>query len=123
MCPGCRHHWSGSPRWSIASQVLGTRSRHVVLDVGCGLGGPAVRLASTVRCWAVALDAVPEVTRRAVVHIRRHGPRARRVRILTASAEALPVKEASIDQVWCLGVAAHLYDHDAFAREARVVFR
>jgi SAM-dependent methyltransferase len=41
----------------------------------------------------------------------------------TADGRALPVRQGMVDQVWCLGAAAHLGDLDAFGREAARVLR
>jgi SAM-dependent methyltransferase len=89
------------------------------IDVGCGEGSHALRLASEFGLRVVGVD-----------------PVARHVDIATAatptgvdaifrigSIEALPVDDASIDLVWCRDVLVHVADLDAAFREMRRVLR
>ena len=96
---------------------LGTARGDVVLDVGCGVGGPARRLAELVGCRVVGLDVVREVLRSAA---RRPGPR---VSYVAGSAAAVPFRSGSIDQAWALGVVAHVVDPEQMAAELRRVLR
>jgi SAM-dependent methyltransferase len=110
-------HWSGPPQMveRIAS-VLRTDPSHRVLDVGCGLGGPARRLGRTVRCHIVGVDVVEEVVRAAAA---RPGPL---VRYVVGEGARLPVRSESFDQIWCLGTLAHLATTGELATEcARVL--
>lgn len=122
-------HWSGPPE--LVDRIAGivrTLPGHVVLDVGCGVAGPAERLAATVRCSVVALDLVPPLLERAALRLRLGSSPAAatalaRIRFVAGSAEMLPLRERSVDQVWCLGVVSHLTDDEAFLREAALVLR
>jgi SAM-dependent methyltransferase len=96
-------HWSGPPAMvDRIAKTLRTEPEHVVLDVGCGVGGPARRLAGVVGCRVVGVDVLPELVREAM---RR---KAVGVRFLAGAADALPVRSTAVDQVWSLGVAAHV---------------
>ncbi|MDQ4005176.1 MAG: methyltransferase domain-containing protein, partial [Actinomycetota bacterium] len=58
-------HWSGPPELVDRSALLaGTRRDDRILDVGCGVGGPARRLAA-MGCRVVAVDVLPAVAREA----------------------------------------------------------
>jgi SAM-dependent methyltransferase len=98
-------HWSGPPEMvDRIAQMVGTRRHHQVLDLGCGVGGPARRLHEIVGCEIVALDRVPALVDLARERTRRCGG----MRYLVADGAALPFRPASFDQVWCLGTAAHV---------------
>ena len=115
---GGSEHWSGPPEMvERIARRLGTARGDVVLDVGCGVGGPARRLAELVGCRVVGLDVVREVLRSAA---RRPGPR---VSYVAGSAAAVPFRSGSIDQAWALGVVAHVVDPEQMAAELRRVLR
>jgi len=96
---------------------LGTAAGDVVLDVGCGVGGPARRLADLVGCRVIGLDVVGDVLRSAA---KRPGPR---VWYVAGSADALPIGSGTVDQAWSLGVVAHIADLPAMASELSRVLR
>jgi ubiquinone/menaquinone biosynthesis C-methylase UbiE len=97
------------------ARVLRTKRSHRVLDVGCGLGGPARRLVRLVGCRVVGVDVVEEVVRAAEA---RPGPA---VRYVAAEAGRLPVGDATFDQVWCLGALAHIQSGPFASECARVL--
>ena len=94
----------------------------VVLDVGAGVGGPARRLATLTGCRVVAVDVLPELLAEARRRVR-SSHREMRLSFLAGSAEALPLRTGSVDQVWSLGVVAHISDHERFAGEVFRVLR
>jgi ubiquinone/menaquinone biosynthesis C-methylase UbiE len=110
-------HWSGPPTMvDRIAGVMGTLRWHRILDVGCGLGGPARRLSGAVGCRVTGIDLVEEVVRAAAA---RPGPG---VGYLVGEASRLPVADGTFDQVWCLGALAHLSTIEQFATEcARVL--
>jgi SAM-dependent methyltransferase len=99
------------------AQIVGTRADHLVLDLGCGLGGPARRLAEIVGCRVLGVDLVVPV----LAEARRRSPNG--IRYVTASGERLPFRSAAFDEVWSLGVVAHVPDLALFAEEATRVLR
>ncbi|MDP8957212.1 MAG: class I SAM-dependent methyltransferase [Actinomycetota bacterium] len=115
---GDREHWSGPPEMvdRIADAVR-TGPNDVVLDIGAGLGGPARRLARLTGCRVVALDALPDVLLHGKRKMNRESSRDERVTFVAGSAESLPVRSKSVDQVWSLGVVAHVVDHATFVGE------
>ena len=111
-------HWSGPPELVDRSAPLaGTRPADRILDVGCGVGGPARTLAAR-GCRVVAIDLVPAVIQQAAARTVDGD-----VSFAVADAAALPLGAGAVDQVWCLGALAHLRDPLRFAREAARVLR
>jgi SAM-dependent methyltransferase len=111
-------HWSGPPELVVRSAALaGTRRGHLVVDVGCGVGGPSRALAAF-GCRVVAVDVLPAVIRAAADRTE-DGT----VMFAAADAETLPLEDEVFDQVWCLGTLAHVRDPLRFAREAARVLR
>ena len=112
-------HWSGPPEMvDRIAAALGTRPNHLVMDVGAGIGGPARRLAELVGCRVIAVDLLPELVTRIPAT-----PGPAMVQGVGGGAEALPFADHVADQIWCLGMVAHLPDLGAFAREIRRVVR
>jgi ubiquinone/menaquinone biosynthesis C-methylase UbiE len=108
-------HWSGPPVLvDRLASLLGTSAGDTVLDVGSGIGGPARRLAELTGCRVVGVDVVEPILREAG---RRSRGTAGSPRFVAGSAQALPIGEARVDQVWALGLVAHVPRIDAFARE------
>jgi SAM-dependent methyltransferase len=98
---------------------LGVGPSDLVVDVGCGVGGPACRLHRLVGCRVVGVDLLAPVLREAR---RRSVEEGSAVGYVAGSAAALPVRGGSVDQVWSLGVVAHL-DVRAFAGEVARTLR
>lgn len=121
---GDREHWSGPPEMvERIVEVVRPGAGELVLDIGAGLGGPARRLAALTGCRVVAMDVLPEV----LVHAKRmfhasNGLRSR-VSLVAGSALALPVRSGAADQVWSLGVVAHIADHKSLGAEMFRVLR
>lgn len=118
--PAIGDHWSGPP-WLVdaIAERLRTDERHLVLDVACGVGGPARRLARLRRCAVIAVDLLPDVITTAARREEHPG----RVRYVAGSAERLPLRARSVDQAWCLGAVAHVRWLEAFADEIARVLR
>ena len=111
-------HWSGPPAMvDRIARTLRTAAEDVVVDVGCGIGGPARRLAEVVGCRVVGVDVIPDVLR---IGSRR---RMRGVGFVAGDARALPQRDAVADQAWSLGSAAHVPDTDSMAREMHRILR
>lgn len=111
-------YWAGPPEMiDVLARVAATRSQDRVLDVGAGIGGSARHLASLVGCRVDAVDLVVPLLQ--LARARDHEG----VHYLGARAEALPFAAHSFDQLWCLGVVAHVEDRELFAREAARVLR
>lgn len=88
----------------LAMTLAGLRKRdglHVA-DIGCGTGASALQLARECDAQVMAVDAIPaflsEVGRRAG-----EAGLAGRIRTVTASMDALPFAEGSLDAIWSEG--------------------
>ncbi|HEX2031269.1 MAG TPA: methyltransferase domain-containing protein, partial [Actinomycetota bacterium] len=99
-------------------------SSDVVADIGCGIGGPARRLARTVGCAVVGVDVLPSLVALARDRAEAEAPMpgATRTSFVAGSAERLPLASARFDQAWALGVAAHV-DVEMLAGEAVRILR
>ena len=113
-------HWSGPPAMvDRLAEELDVGPSDLVLDAGCGVGGPARRLRRLVGCRVVGIDLLVPVVREAR---RRSEEDGSTVGFAAGSVTCLPLGDGSVDQVWSLGVVAHL-DVGAFAGEAVRVLR
>ncbi len=98
-------HWSGPPQMvDRIAEMMRTEPGHEVLDLGAGLGGPARRLSAR-GCDVTAVELLEPIARAAR---RRSNQGTRYPKYVVASADLLPFRLASFDQVWCLGVIAHV---------------
>jgi SAM-dependent methyltransferase len=120
---GDRDHWSGPPEMvDRIAEMMGARRDHTVVDVGAGVGGPARRLSRLTGCRVVAVDVLPRI----IGHAKRRSAvdrESERVDFVGGSAVAMPLRSESADQVWSLGMVAHVVDHERFAREVFRVLR
>ncbi|WZO96374.1 class I SAM-dependent methyltransferase [Isosphaeraceae bacterium EP7] len=102
-------HWWSRGMWRLASHwldaAIGETHLARALDVGCGAGGTAIRLADRYRIGEIiGLDPSEAALDRAR---RRHdGP------LILGSALELPFEDASFDLVACLDVMQHLPEDD-----------
>jgi SAM-dependent methyltransferase len=94
---------------------------HLLLDVGCGLGGTGRYLAATVGCRAVGLDVTKEYCRVAEMLSARVGMTDKTV-FRQGSALALPFADGHFDVVWTEHVQMNIADKAGFYSEmARVL--
>jgi len=102
-----------------AVQRLNGDGTHRLLDVGCGLGMQAARLA--LRGWeAYGIDASDQMLRLGqfrfpAVH--------KRVRLARGIAEALPFRGGYFDVVMCQGAMDHFADRERFVAEVERVLK
>jgi SAM-dependent methyltransferase len=92
-----------------------------VLDIGCGVGGPARFLAETYGCRVTGIDLTPEYVEVAQMLSRRC-----RLDHLTAFKQAnalhLPFTDAAFDLAWCQNVSMNIPDkHALYAEIFRVL--
>ena len=92
-----------------------------VLDLGCGIGGPARTLASTFGCPVTGVDLTEEYVEAGNLLTERVGL-AGRVELRAGSALDLPFEDGSFDVVWSQHVIMNIEDKDALYQEiARVL--
>ena len=80
-----------------------------VLDVGCGIGGPARYLARTYGCRVDGIDLTPELIETGRVLTERC-KLADRVAVQVGNALDLPYPDQTFDVVWCQNVAMNISD-------------
>jgi SAM-dependent methyltransferase len=93
-----------------------------VLDLGCGIGGPARTLASEFGCEVEGVDLVEEYCRAATVLTERVGLGGR-VRFRPGDVRALPFESGSFDVVWVQHMMMNLPDKARVLGEVRRVLR
>src|SRR5215213_7500944 len=90
-----------------------------LLDVGCGAGGPALRLASTTGATVVGVDVLDEAVATAQQLAASHGL-GDRVTFVRADADRrLPFDDGSFDAILSVDAMCHLPDRLAVLREWR----
>ena len=97
------------------------RDMHV-LDIGCGIGGPARTLAAEFGCRVTGLDLVPQFVEAATELTRRVGL-ADRARFQQGDALRLPFPDAGFDAVLFEHVNMNVHDKPRLYREAARVLR
>ena len=93
-----------------------------VVDVGCGIGGPARALAHYFGCEVVGVDLTEAFCAAANLLTERTGL-AHKVTIRHGSALDLPLKDRSVDVVWMQHVGMNIQDKAGLFHELRRVLR
>lgn len=89
---------AGDPTlFGLLADAMGARPGALVLDVGCGIGGPGAWLASERGCEVVGIDVMEEPVR----GLKRLFPG---VCTAVATSRSLPFRNASFDATWAIGV-------------------
>ncbi|MGH3083202.1 MAG: SAM-dependent methyltransferase [Gaiellaceae bacterium] len=110
----------------LVAAMARPQARQRILDVGCGIGAPALRIAEHYGCDVIAVNISREQVRqgRRLVEERRMS---RRVQIARGDARALDFPDASFDAIVCLEAAGDICvmeaDKDRFVRELHRVLR
>jgi ubiquinone/menaquinone biosynthesis C-methylase UbiE len=107
---------------SVAAEYTVPSSDDVVLDVGCGLGGPSRYLADQFGCSVVGIDLLPLRVEIAQQLAALTGS-VDRVSYRVADATALDFDDASFAHVWMLDVSMHIRDKRALFDEIARVLR
>lgn len=90
-----------------------------ILDVGCGVGGPARYLAETYSCRVTGVDLTAEYVEVATMLSARTGM-SDATEFRQANALDLPFDDGTFDMAWCQNVSMNIEDMDRFYGE---VFR
>jgi SAM-dependent methyltransferase len=93
-----------------------------VLDVGCGIGGPARFFAATYGCTVTGIDLTEEYVRVAHGLTDRVGL-SERVRFCCASATALPFATGSFDRAYMIHVGMNIADKAGLFAEVRRILK
>jgi len=115
-------HLRGHAATSELAELAGLQPEHEVLDLGCGLGGPARHLAAVHGCRVMGLDLATSYCEAAAELTRRVGL-ADRVRFRQGDMRQMPFANAAFDRVWLQHSLMNIPDKAALAREVRRVLR
>lgn len=96
--------------------------RHRVLDIGCGVGGPARTLTAQYGCRVVGIDLSPPFASTSDVLSRRVGL-AHSLSFLCADALQLPFADNAFDTAFLFHVAVNIADKMALINELRRVLK
>ncbi|MGW0531117.1 SAM-dependent methyltransferase [Streptomyces sp. NPDC003032] len=118
--------WDGDQDWSmLAAQtrltdrlidILQLQEGDYLLDVGCGTGHPALRLAERTQARVLGVSVSPSQVQSAVGNARRAGL-ASRLEFARADAMALPYAAATFDAAWAVEMLFHVPDRLKVLRE------
>lgn len=126
------HHglWTGNESASEAQRQLtdtlaemaGIGSDDRVVDIGCGMGGSAIRLAQLRGCNVTGVTLSPVQRHWAAVSARLNRSHDK-THFLAEDAEQVQFDESSFDVVWSVECTEHLFDKPAFFRRAAAWLR
>jgi MPBQ/MSBQ methyltransferase len=115
-------HGGGLASTRDLARYAGVNAGQAVLDLGCGIGGPARTLAAELGCNVQGLDLTPGFIAAAEMLTERVGL-SDRCCFRTGDATALPFSEASFDVVWSQNVLMNIADKAACFREVARILR
>ncbi|HLZ84840.1 MAG TPA: methyltransferase domain-containing protein [Caulobacteraceae bacterium] len=102
----------------LAAAAAGLEASSRVLDLGCGIGGPARYLAATFGCAVTGVDLSPDFIDAAIYLTARCGL-SDRVRFEVGDALHLPFADGAFDAVFLQHVAMNIEDRAALYAEVR----
>lgn len=116
LVPVSELHNRGKQATTDLAKLAEISPNHHVLDVGCGIGGPARTLAAEFGCRVTGVDISEEFCTaarflNALVGLSDH------IEIRRADALALPFEDQSFDIVWTQHASMNIPDKDAFFSE------
>ncbi|MEO3430970.1 methyltransferase domain-containing protein [Pelagibius sp. CAU 1746] len=121
LSPYDQFHSRGHQATAELAQLLNPQTGQLVLDLGCGIGGPARWLATHRGCRVVGLD-LTEVYCRTAGELSARVGLSRQTAFVCADGLALPLAEAGFDLVWTQHAAMNIADKARLYREvARVL--
>lgn len=106
-------HTGGAPTTHDQASKIELKPDTLVLDIGCGTGGPARYLAHTFGCRVSGIDLTPELVETGTVLTERCGL-ADRVELQTGNALDLPYPDQTFDVVWCQNVTMNIANKASF---------
>ncbi|MBI4465260.1 MAG: methyltransferase domain-containing protein [Acidobacteria bacterium] len=122
LYPYDQSHAGGIEATRMLAERGGIRPHSIVVDVGCGSGGAARYLHCERSCRVFALDLTTPRLHTAL-RLNQLTGNARGIRLIAASADALPLPPALADVVWTQHVTMNLANHSAFLRECSRVLK
>jgi ubiquinone/menaquinone biosynthesis C-methylase UbiE len=122
LAPVDEFHIGGVEATAALAERLGLAPGTRVLDIGCGIGGPARFFASRHGCRVVGIDLTPEFVAAGTALTRRVGL-ADRVELRVGSALDLPVNDGTFDAATLLHVGMNVPDKGALCAAAHRALR
>jgi SAM-dependent methyltransferase len=120
LAPLDQFHLRGIPATSELASAAGIEPSTRVLDLGCGIGGPARYLAARFGCRVTGVDLSPDFIEAATYLTARCGL-SDRVAFQVGDALHLPLQRAAFDAVFLQHVAMNIEDRGALYAEVRRV--
>lgn len=115
-------HMRGIAATRELARHAGIRNGDRVLDIGCGIGGPARTFAADTGCEVVGIDLVPEFVRVGQALTEQMGLSAH-VGLREADALALPFEDGAFDVVTSMAAFMNIQDKAAAYQEIRRVLK
>jgi SAM-dependent methyltransferase len=115
-------HIRGREATRELAQMAGLKANMRVLDLGCGIGGPARTLAAEFHCRVVGIDLVAEYCRAAAVLTERVGLQDRII-FRQGDLTDLPFEDGSFDVVWSQHTIMNIRDKKKMTSEVKRVLR
>ena len=122
LAPIDHFHGKGVVATEELGAVLQPNASDQVLDIGCGIGGPARWIAAKYGCQVTGVDLTAEFCE-AARELNGLCGLADRVRILHGSALALPIPNESFDRAYSQAALMNISDKQCVFREAWRVLR
>lgn len=117
LAPLDHFHGRGVLATEELAALLKPQAGERLLDIGCGIGGPARWIAARYGCHVTGVDLTAEFCRAAEALNAATGL-TQQVRILHGSALALPLAAAEFDRAYSQNVVMNIADKAGFYREA-----
>jgi len=122
LAPLDQFHGRGVVATGELLRLLDPQPRERILDIGCGIGGPARWIAAKIGCHVTGVDLTPEFCEAADALNAACGM-ADCVTIHNGSALDLPLPNAAFDRAYSQNVVMNIADKPRFYREAFRVLR
>ncbi len=122
LAPIDHFHGRGVVATGELAALLDPQPGEDILDIGCGIGGPARWIAAKFGCHVTGVDLTPDFCEAAAALTAACGMR-EQVTIRQGSALDLPFADATFDRAYSHNVAMNIADKPRFYREALRVLR
>lgn len=122
LAPVDEFHIGGHLATKPFVEALGLTTKSQVVDLGCGLGGPARYVAATTGARVTGIDLTAEFVEAGRVLTEWTGL-SDRVELIEGSVLNLPLKAGSMDAAYMIHVGMNIADKVGIAREAKRVLK
>jgi cyclopropane fatty-acyl-phospholipid synthase-like methyltransferase len=112
-----QHSWVTADELRADLERLSLNSESLLLDVGCGPGGPLIFAAQSTGCLGIGVDISQAATESASRRARTLNIDSRVSTLVMNLDQPLPIKPRSIDAVMSFDVFLHLHDRAALLSE------